>query len=70
VGGTVTRKDLAEMRRRLEEIMFIAECGYEPLYDEVLGESMWIKCHAGDVLTHEEALRQIGEERDRRRLAG
>jgi hypothetical protein len=58
------------MRRRLEEIMFIAECGYEPLYDEVLGESMWIKCHAGDVLTHEEALRQIGEERDRRRLAG
>jgi hypothetical protein len=61
----VTRKDLAEMRRRLEEIVFVAECGYEPL-----GESMWIKCHAGDVLTHEQALRQIKEERESGRLAG
>jgi hypothetical protein len=57
------------MRRRLEEIMFVAQCGYDPLCDEIRGEPLWIKCHAGDVLTHEEALQQIREEGDRRRLA-
>jgi hypothetical protein len=55
----VTRKDLAEMRRRLEEIMFIAESGYEPL-----GESMWLRCHAGALLTHREALEQIRKEEE------
>jgi hypothetical protein len=63
----VTRKDLAQMSRRLEEIMFVAECGYEPFYDEVLGEPFWIKCHAGDVLTHEQALRQNRDEQESRR---
>ena len=66
----MTRKDLAEMRRRLEEIMFVAECGYDPVYDEIRGEPLWIKCHAGDVFTHEEALQQIRKEEESRRLAG
>jgi hypothetical protein len=59
MGRTMNRKDQAEMRRRLDEIMFIAESGYEPL-----GESMWVKCHAGDLLTHQEALEQIRKEEE------
>jgi hypothetical protein len=31
------------MRNRLEEIVFIAECGYDPFYDEDLGEWLWVK---------------------------
>jgi hypothetical protein len=48
----MNRKDLAEMRWRLEEIMFISEREYEPVYDEALGEPLWIKCHWGSVHTH------------------
>jgi hypothetical protein len=61
------RKDLREMGRRLEEVMFIAERGYEPVYDEVLGEWMWVKCHWGSVHTHAGALEEIA--RDERRAA-
>jgi hypothetical protein len=44
VGEAVTRKDLAEMRRRLEEIMFIAESGYEPVDLGPGEEPGWVKC--------------------------
>jgi hypothetical protein len=47
----VRRKDLSEMRQRLGEIMFIAERGYDPVYDETLGEPLWIKCHWGSPYT-------------------
>jgi hypothetical protein len=67
MGGAVRRKDLAEISRRLEEIMFIAERGYEPLYDETLEEPLWIKCHWGSVHTHAGALEEIA--RDERRAA-
>src|SRR5688572_24671852 len=33
--GIVRAEDLAEMDRRLEEIYFISERGYEPAYDSV-----------------------------------
>jgi hypothetical protein len=59
VGGAVRRKDLAEMRRRLGEIMFIAECGYDPVYDETRGEWLWVKCHWGSVHTTAGALQEI-----------
>jgi hypothetical protein len=59
------RKDLAEMRRRLEEIMFVAECGYDPFYDEVLGEWLWVKCHWGSVHTHAGALEEIARDESR-----
>jgi hypothetical protein len=45
--GHVRVKDLREIERRLEEVVFIAERGYEPVYDETLGEPLWIKCHWG-----------------------
>jgi hypothetical protein len=61
----VTRKDLAEMRRRLEEEYDLHTCGYDPVYDDQRGP--WIKCHAGEVLTREEALQQIREDRESRR---
>jgi hypothetical protein len=57
----VRAEDLAEMDRRLTEIMFISERGYEPA--EVSGELLWIKCHAGYLLSREEALREIREGR-------
>lgn len=65
MGGAVTRKDLAEMRRRLEEIMFIAERGYEPLYDEAVGKPLWIKCHWGSLHTHTGALEEIARDESR-----
>jgi hypothetical protein len=68
VGGAVRRKDLAEMSRRLEEEYDLLTCGYEPAYSDQ--REPWIKCHAGDLLSREEALRQIKEERESRRLAG
>jgi len=61
------RKDLAEMRHRLTEEYDLITCGYDPAYPD--RREPWIKCHAGEVLTREEALRQIREERDRRRPA-
>jgi hypothetical protein len=61
----VNCKDLAEMRRRLTEEEVLLRGGYEPAYDDQ--REPWIKCHAGDVLTRQEALRQIEEERDGRR---
>jgi hypothetical protein len=60
-------EDLREMSRRLEEIMFIAERGYEPLYDETLGEWMCVKCHWGSIHTLAGALEESG--RDERRVA-
>jgi hypothetical protein len=61
----VRRKDLAEMRRRLEEIVFIAECGYDPFYDEDLGEWLWVKCHMGSVHTDAGALEEIARDESR-----
>jgi hypothetical protein len=63
--GTVTRKDLAEMRRRLGEIMFSAECGYDPVYDEDLREWLWVKCHWGFLHTHAGALEEIARDESR-----
>ncbi len=54
-------KDLQEMRRRREEVTWIHECGYDPVY--VDGRKMWVKCHWGSVHTHAGALKDI--ERDR-----
>jgi hypothetical protein len=50
------------MRQRLGEIMFIAERGYDPVYDETLGEPLWIKCHWGSVHTHAGALEEIARD--------
>jgi hypothetical protein len=61
----VTRKDLAEMRRRLEEIVFIAERGYDLVYDEARGEWLWVKCHWGSVHTQAGALEEIARDGDR-----
>jgi len=61
----MTRKDQAEMRKRLDEIIFIAECGYEPVFDEDLGECLWIKCHWGSVHTHADALEEIARDESR-----
>jgi hypothetical protein len=55
------------MRRRLTEEEDLLLGGYEPVYDDQ--REPWVKCHAGEVLTREEALRQIRRERDSRRLA-
>jgi hypothetical protein len=63
----VNRKDLAEMRRRLAEEEDLILGGYEPVYDDQ--REPWIKCHAGEVLSRQEALQQIEEERDGRRPA-
>ncbi len=53
------------MRKRLDEIIFIAECGYEPVFDEDLGECLWIKCHWGSVHTHADALEEIARDESR-----
>ena len=63
----MSAEDLQEMSRRLEKVRFVAERGYEPVFDEVLGEWMWIKCHYGSVHTHAGALEEIA--RDKRRAA-
>ena len=60
-------EDLVEISRRLEEEYDLLTCGYDPVYDDQ--REPWIKCHAGEVLTREEALRQIREERESRRPA-
>jgi hypothetical protein len=61
----VNRKDLAEMSRRLKEVVFISERGYEPAY--VCGELLWVKSHWGSVHSHQEALQEIAS--DERRAA-
>jgi hypothetical protein len=63
----VTPEGLAEMSRRLTEEYDLMTCGYDPAYPG--RREPWIKCHAGDVLTREEALRQIRKEEESRRLA-
>jgi hypothetical protein len=55
------------MRRRLAEEEDLILGGYEPVYDGQ--REPWIKCHAGEVLSRQEALQQIEEERESRRLA-
>jgi hypothetical protein len=60
----MTPEELAEMRRRLKEEYDLITCGYDPAYPD--RREPWIKCHAGEVLTRQEALRQIGEERQKR----
>jgi hypothetical protein len=61
----VIPKDLAEMSRRLKEEYDLITCGYDPAYSD--RREPWIKCHAGEVLTRQEALQQIEEERHSRR---
>jgi hypothetical protein len=50
----IPSEDLREMSRRLEEVMFIAERGYDPVYvdERIFGKPLWIKCHWGSVHTH------------------
>ena len=62
-------EDLREISRRLEEVVFIAERGYEPVYDVTLGEPLWIKCHWGSVHTHAGALEEIARDSEARRAA-
>ena len=61
----MSAEDLQEMSRRLEKVRFVSERGYEPVFDEVLGEWMWIKCHYGSVHTLAGDLEEIA--RDERR---
>jgi hypothetical protein len=61
----VNRKDLREMSKRLEEIMFVAERGYDPFYDEDLGGWLWVKCHWGSLHTHAGALEEIARDESR-----
>jgi len=56
----VRGKDLSEMSRRLEEVLFISERGYEPV--EVYGVLLWIKCHWGSVHSHAGALQEIARD--------
>jgi hypothetical protein len=66
----MTQKDSAGIRGRLKgEFNLLITSGYEPAYLED-GRGVWVKCHAGDVLTREEALQQIEEERAELGLAG
>jgi hypothetical protein len=53
-------EDLAEMSRRLEEVTFISERGYEPA--DVCGELLWVKSHWGSVHSHEGALEEIARD--------
>jgi hypothetical protein len=62
-------EDLLEIEHRLEEVVFIAERGYEPVYDVTLGEPLWIKCHWGSVHTHAGALEEIARDSEARRTA-
>ena len=56
--------DVAEMDRRLAEVVFIAERGYEPI--QASGELLlWVKCHAGKVLSHQKALEEIARDEGR-----
>jgi hypothetical protein len=64
MGRTVNAKDLQEMRRRLAEEEDLITCGYDPAYPD--HREPWIKCHAGEVLSRQEALRQIRSEQQRR----
>jgi hypothetical protein len=57
-------EDLVEMSRRLEEEYDLITCRYEPAYPD--RRERWIKCHAGDVLSRDEALQQIRQARSRR----
>jgi hypothetical protein len=57
----VSAEDLQEMSRRLEEEEDLLMGGYEPAYSHQ--REPWIKCHAGDLLSREEALQQIREGR-------
>jgi hypothetical protein len=61
--GIVRAEDLAEMDRRLEEIHFISERGYEPAY--VCGKLLWVKSHWGSVHSHQEALQEIARDQGR-----
>jgi hypothetical protein len=63
----MTREDLMEMSHRLQEEYNLITCGYDPAYPD--RREPWIKCHAGEVLSRQEALRQIREERHRERPA-
>ena len=60
-------EDFWEIERRFKEAMYISERGYEPVFDETLGEWMWIKCHWGSVHTTAGALEEIAS--DERRVA-
>jgi hypothetical protein len=54
------------MSRRLAEEEDLLTYGYNPAYP--YRHEPWITCHAGEVISRREALRQISEERDRRRF--
>jgi hypothetical protein len=48
---------LREMSRRLQEEYDLYTCGYDPIRPDA--RAIWIKRHAGDVLTRIQALREI-----------
>lgn len=54
-------EDLREMSRRLQEEDDLYTFGYDPIRPDA--RKLWIKRHAGDVLTREQALREITAER-------
>ncbi len=53
----VRDRDIREMRRLDEEIIYIFERGYDPL--ELYGSSYWIKRHWGSLHTREGVLVDI-----------
>jgi hypothetical protein len=57
----VTPEDLREMSNRLQEEYELYTFGYDPIRPNA--RELWIKRHAGDVLTREQALREIAAER-------
>lgn len=54
-------EDLREMSHRLQEEYDLYTFGYDPIRPDA--RELWIKRHAGDVLTREQALREITAER-------
>ena len=67
--GHLRLEDLLEIEHRLEEVVFITERGYEPVYDVTRGEPLWINCHWGTVHTHAGALEEIARDSEARRTA-
>jgi hypothetical protein len=65
----VRRKDLREMSRRLEEIILIAERGYEPADLGPGEEPGCVKCRMGTTFTHAGALEEIARDSEARRTA-
>jgi hypothetical protein len=61
----VRPEDICELSRRLKEEYDLYTFGYDPIRPDA--RELWIKRHAGDLLTREQALREITTEATRTR---